>query len=88
VQALLERGLAENAKPFHFIGYRELRAVLRGELSLEAACAAIQQATRHYAKRQLTWFRKEMGVHWFPGFGDDATLQASVIDWLGSQAMA
>jgi tRNA dimethylallyltransferase len=87
VQALLESGLAENAKPFHFIGYRELRAVLRGELALEVARAAIQQATRRYAKRQLTWFRKETGVHWFPGFGDDAALQASVIDWLGSQAM-
>ena len=87
VQALLESGLAENAKPFHFIGYRELRAVLRGELALEVARAAIQQATRRYAKRQLTWFRKETGVQWFPGFGDDAALQASVIDWLGSQAM-
>ena len=87
VQALLERGLAENAKPFHFIGYGELRSVLRGELSLEVARAAIQQATRRYAKRQLTWFRKETGVQWFPGFGDDAALQASVIDWLGSLAM-
>ena len=88
VQALLESGLAENAKPFHFIGYEELRGVLRGELSLEVARAAIQQATRRYAKRQLTWFRKETGVHWFPGFGDDAALQASVIDWLSSLAMA
>jgi tRNA dimethylallyltransferase len=87
VQALLERGLAENAKPFHFIGYGELRSVLRGEVSLEVARAAIQQTTRRYAKRQLTWFRKETGVHWFPGFGDDAALQAAVIDWLGSLAM-
>jgi tRNA dimethylallyltransferase len=87
VQSLLERGLAENAKPFHFIGYRELRAVLRGELSLEVARAAIQQTTRRYAKRQLTWFRKETGVQWFPGFGDDAALQLTVIDWLSSLAM-
>jgi tRNA dimethylallyltransferase len=87
VQALLESGLAENAKPFNFIGYRELRAVLRGELLLEVARAAIQQATRRYAKRQLTWFRKEPGVQSFPGFGDDAALHASVIDWLGSLSM-
>jgi tRNA dimethylallyltransferase len=87
VQALLENGLAENAKPFHFIGYGELRAVLRGELSLEVARAAIQQTTRRYAKRQLTWFRKETGVQWFPGFGDDAALQLTVIDWLSSLAM-
>ncbi|HEX4546463.1 MAG TPA: tRNA (adenosine(37)-N6)-dimethylallyltransferase MiaA, partial [Candidatus Acidoferrum sp.] len=57
VQALLQSGLSENAKPFDFLGYRELRAVMRGELTLEVARAAIQQATRRYAKRQLTWFR-------------------------------
>ena len=75
VQALLESGLSEKAKPFDFIGYRELRAVLRGELTLEEARSAIQQATRQYAKRQVTWFRKEPGVRWFPGFGDDAAVR-------------
>jgi tRNA dimethylallyltransferase len=88
VQVLLESGLAENAKPFDFIGYRELRSVLRGQLSLEAARTAIQQATRRYAKRQLTWFRKETGVQWFPGFGDDAALQATVFEWLSGLATA
>ena len=85
VQTLLESGLAQDAKPFDFIGYREMRAVLRDEITLEAARAAIQQATRRYAKRQLTWFRKEPGVHWYPGFGDDPGVQAGVIDWLQSQ---
>jgi tRNA dimethylallyltransferase len=85
VQALLESGLAPDAKPFDFIGYRELRAVLRGEIALEEARAAIQQATRRYAKRQLTWFRKEPGVQWFPGFGDDPGTQAGVIEWLQAQ---
>jgi tRNA dimethylallyltransferase len=79
VQTLLESGLAQNAKPFDFIGYRELRAALRGEIILEEARGAIQQATRRYAKRQLTWFRKEPGVQWFPGFGDDPRVQAGVI---------
>jgi len=65
VQALLESGLSEDSKPFDFIGYRELRAVLRSEMTVEEARRAIQQATRRYAKRQLTWFRKELGVHWF-----------------------
>jgi len=41
------------------IGWRELTALLRGELSQTAAIAAIQQTTRHYAKRQLTWFKRE-----------------------------
>src|SRR6266853_41405 len=46
VQALLESGMSQNSKPFDFIGYRELRAVLRGEMTSEQARAAIQQATR------------------------------------------
>jgi tRNA dimethylallyltransferase len=85
VQALLESGLAQDAKPFDFIGYRELRAVLRGKINLQEARAAIQQATRRYAKRQITWFRKEPGVQWFPGFGDDPAVQAGVIEWLQTQ---
>jgi tRNA dimethylallyltransferase len=84
VQGLLK---SENAKPFDFIGYRELRAVLRNELSLPQAREAIQQATRRYAKRQLTWFRKEAGVQWFPGFGDNPELQASVFEFLQSQGV-
>ena len=87
VQALLASGLKENAKPFDFIGYRELRAVLRGETTLKEATEAIQQATRRYAKRQLTWFRKEPGVHWFSGFGDDAAVQVSVLEWLQAEEL-
>jgi tRNA dimethylallyltransferase len=88
VQALLESGLSENAKPFDFLGYRELRAVLRGKLSLDEARAAIQQATRRYAKRQLTWFRRERDVRWFSGFGDDTEVQAGVMEWLQAASMA
>jgi len=87
VQSLLSSGLDEKAKPFDFIGYRELRAVLQKQISLEEACAAIQQATRRYAKRQLTWFRKEPNVRWFEGFGDDPSLQSDVAAWLGEEAL-
>ena len=87
VQGLLKSGLSENAKPFDFIGYRELRAVLRNELPLQQARETIQQATRRYAKRQLTWFRKEAGVQWFSGFGDDPKLQAGVSEFLQSQGV-
>jgi tRNA dimethylallyltransferase len=87
VQALLESGLHETVKPFDFIGYRELRDVLRSEMSLEKARDAIQQATRRYAKRQLTWFRKETNVRWFAGFGDEGELQAEVLQWLQSQGL-
>jgi tRNA dimethylallyltransferase len=87
VQALLESGLKDDSKPFGFIGYRELRSVLRGEIALKAARGAIQQATRQYAKRQLTWFRREPDVHWFSGFGDDTAVQAGVLEWLQSEGL-
>jgi tRNA dimethylallyltransferase len=75
VRGLAAGGFPDEAKPFDFIGYRELRAVLRGEMKLEEARTAIQQATRRYAKRQITWFRREAGVHWLGGFGDDPKIQ-------------
>lgn len=87
VQDLLKKGTNESAKPFDFIGYRELRAVLQSEMPLEQARAAIQRATRRYAKRQITWFRKEVGVQWFTGFGDDPDLQDSVLRHLESQGL-
>jgi tRNA dimethylallyltransferase len=82
VGVLLSSGLAENAKPFDFIGYRELRAVLRGSMKREQARNLIQQATRRYAKRQMTWFRREAGVHWCEGFGDDPLVQAKSLQQL------
>ena len=85
VSGLMESGLPENAKAFDFIGYRELRSHLREEITLDAARAAIQQGTRQYAKRQLTWFRREKDVHWVAGFGDDESVQFAVRDWLTAQ---
>ena len=87
VQDLLKSGWSENAKPFDFIGYRELRAVLSNELSEQQAREAIQQATRRYAKRQVSWFRKEAGVQWFSSFGDDPKLQANVSEFLQAQGV-
>ena len=85
VRSLLAAGLPENSKPFDFIGYRELRAVLQQQTTMDEARAAIQQATRRYAKRQLTWFRREPAVHWLTGFGDQANLQRDALAWLKSQ---
>ena len=87
VEALVKSGLKEEVKPFDFIGYRELLAVLRGEIPLEQARERIQQATRRYAKRQVTWFRKETDVHWFSDFGDGANLTAAVLEWLQTQGL-
>ena len=87
VRSLLEAGLLANAKPFDFIGYRELRAALQGSSTMDDAIAAIQQSTRRYAKRQLTWFRREPAVHWFAGFGDDTSLQRDALNWLREQGV-
>jgi len=61
------------------LGYKQAVQFLRGELSCEAALAAAQQAHRNYAKRQLTWFRREPQMHWLAGFGDDPAIQAEAI---------
>jgi len=82
VKTLVASGLPENAKPFDFIGYRELRAVLGNEITLSDARAAIEQATRQYAKRQATWFRREANVHWLPGFGDEENVQQEALSVL------
>lgn len=74
VASLVRNGVPLAAKPFDFIGYKELRAHLEGTVTLAAAKKAISQATRRYAKRQITWFRKEPLVHWLPGFGDDPAI--------------
>jgi tRNA dimethylallyltransferase len=79
VRGLAAAGIAVGSKPFQFIGYRELHASLAGELSEPEAVQRIQQATRRYAKRQITWFRKEPDVQWFSGFGDDPAVAAAVL---------
>jgi tRNA dimethylallyltransferase len=54
-------------------------AELRGEMSREEAVAGAQVGHRHYAKRQLTWFRRDPAVRWLPGFGDEAAVQAEAL---------
>jgi len=88
VRDLLDQGYPENAKPFDFIGYRELREVLQKKMSLEQARAAIQQSTRQYARRQITWFRREHGVHWLAGFGDDKKIQQAAEEHLAGVGLA
>ena len=85
VKALVAQGIPATAKPFEFIGYRELRAHLAGQTDLPPAVEAIQRATRRYAKRQITWFRKESGVAWFEGFGDDPAVAAVVLSYLAQR---
>lgn len=71
VRRLVAAGVPASAKPFQFIGYAVLREHLEGKLALDRAADRICQATRRYAKRQITWFRREAEVHWLEGFGDE-----------------
>ena len=77
-----ERLLAKygaQASPFASLGYKQALQFLRGELDRESALRAAQQAHRNYAKRQITWFRREPDVHRLAGFGDDPAIQAEGI---------
>ena len=73
-QRLLEK-YGEAAGPLSSLGYKQAVQLLRGELTREQALQAAQQAHRNYAKRQMTWFRREPEVHWLRGFGDDLQIQ-------------
>jgi tRNA dimethylallyltransferase len=79
VRALVASGVSADAKPFQFIGYSQLREQLAGRASEKDAVQQIQQATRRFAKRQLTWFRKESSVHWLAGFGDAPEISAAAL---------
>jgi tRNA dimethylallyltransferase len=76
------RGLLDRngpVKALDSLGYRQAMAVLSGTASLEEAVKAAQQGHRNYAKRQLTWFRREPDVHWLESFGDDAAAESAAI---------
>jgi tRNA dimethylallyltransferase len=67
------------ASPLASLGYKQAAQFLRGELNREQAIVAAQQAHRNYAKRQMTWFRREPEVNWLRGFGDDGKIQQKAI---------
>jgi tRNA dimethylallyltransferase len=71
----------EDCRPLTSLGYAQAIALLRGEITRGQAIAAAQQGHRNYAKRQLTWFRKDPAIHWLPGFGGDDEIhqQASAL---------
>ncbi len=75
---IVER-FGDTCKPLESHGYRQALQHLRGELSLPDAICNAQRDTRHYAKRQLTWFRREPDVRWVRGFGDDPAIQAEAL---------
>ena len=98
-QSMFEAGLIEETKlllekygagaiPLNSLGYKQAVQFLRGELDRPAALAAVQQAHRNCAKRQMTWFRREPAVHWLAGFGDDEVIQRAAIEKIESSGSA
>jgi tRNA dimethylallyltransferase len=80
--AMFERGLIEetsrllerygrDCRALGSLGYAQAAAVLAGEITLDAAVAQAQQGHRNYAKRQLTWFRRDEQMHWLTGLGSE-----------------
>lgn len=89
-QRMFEAGLVEEtrtllakygeaARPLAALGYKQAIQLLRGAINHETAVQAAQQAHRNYAKRQMTWFRREPEVLWLAGFGDNPRVQNEAI---------
>lgn len=82
VRHLLGAGVPADAKAFESIGYKECLQYLKGALTLEQAVELTTIATRQYAKRQLTWFRRESDMRWLDCFGDDPAAFESSCAWI------
>jgi tRNA dimethylallyltransferase len=82
VETLLAAGVPANSNALGAHGYRRVVEYLAGQRDLASAVEQTKLDVRHYAKRQLTWFRREPGAEWFEGFGEDEDLQRVVLEAL------
>ena len=73
IQGLLDGGIPEKATSMQAIGYKEFVDALRGRSSMETAKELVQQSSRKYAKRQLTWFRRNSAIHWLTREENEST---------------
>jgi tRNA dimethylallyltransferase len=80
VEDLLKRGFPPNSNALGAHGYRRVVEFLQGQRDLPSAIDQTKLDVRHYAKRQLTWFRHEAGVEWFDGFGEEKDILQSVLE--------
>jgi tRNA dimethylallyltransferase len=84
-ESLLDRyGKLTRVTALDALGYRQAVQLLRGELTREQAIAAAQQGHRNYAKRQMTWFRREPELVWLEGFGDDPAIVCQAAELVSS----
>ena len=84
VRRLLAAGVPANSNALGAHGYRRVVEFLQGEREVDSAIEQTKLDVRHYAKRQLTWFRREPGVEWVDGFGDDTVTAEAVLARLSS----
>ncbi len=80
IESLLSRGIPKKCTALQAIGYKEFLAALDGRCSMEEAISQVKQGSRHYAKRQLTWFRRNPNIHWLRrsnSFGSREILEAA-----------
>lgn len=82
VENLLKDGVPANAKAFGAHGYRRVVEYLQGERTLETCIEQTKLDTRHYAKRQLTWWRHTQGVNWLEGFGNEEKVVSQALSIL------
>ncbi len=78
VEQILETGVAPYANAFRAIGYRQVMEYIDGNISLDEAIMFTERDTRRYAKRQLTWFKKQTSVTWFDGFGSEDDMKERI----------
>lgn len=87
VTALLQEGFREGLTAGQAIGYKEIVAALDGQCTLAEAIDAIKLATRRYAKRQRTWFRKDTRIRWIDANGDEDAMTAAALDALRQEGV-
>jgi tRNA dimethylallyltransferase len=78
----------DGASALSSLGYKQAVQFIRGECDEPSAIAAAQQGHRNYAKRQMTWFRREPDVHWLHGFGDEVEVQSQAVQFIRSHEAA
>ena len=81
VTGLLDRGYSRELKSMQSIGYRHMCDFIAGEVSWEETVRLLKRDTRRYAKRQMTWFRKDEDIHWVER-SDIPAMQRLVEEWL------
>jgi len=81
VRGLLAKGYSPQLKSMRALGYRQVCAYLAGEYSLDEAVRLIKRDSRHYAKRQMTWFRRDDEIKWFEYPANIAIISSDVIEF-------